>query len=118
MDQLHDTECDACKKLLIIYKQTNLKQGVLVIYLSDFKIMGECDKQGFPMKQGVLAPGRVGNILVRGTLCFRGYGRRNGELRRKSGHWCIVSQDISVLNLVIVKKGDNDLPGPMLRSQE
>ena len=24
---------------------------------------------------------------------------------------CIVSQDLSVLNLVIVKKGDNDLPG-------
>lgn len=24
---------------------------------------------------------------------------------------CIVSQDLSVLNLVIVKKGENDLPG-------
>lgn len=24
---------------------------------------------------------------------------------------CIVSQDLSVLNLVVVKKGENDLPG-------
>ncbi|KAE8732293.1 40S ribosomal protein S6 [Hibiscus syriacus] len=45
-----------------------------------FKIMGGCDKQGFPMK-------------------------------RKSVRGCIVSQDLSVLNLVIVKKGENDLPG-------
>ncbi|KAI7733350.1 hypothetical protein M8C21_004477 [Ambrosia artemisiifolia] len=76
-----------------------------------FKIMGGCDKQGFPMKQGVLTPGRVRLLLVRGTPCFRGYGRRNGERRRKSVRGCIVSQDLSVLNLVIVKKGENDLPG-------
>ncbi|KAF5461909.1 hypothetical protein F2P56_017969, partial [Juglans regia] len=76
-----------------------------------FKIMGGCDKQGFPMKQGVLTPGRVRLLLRRGTPCFRGYGRRNGERRRKSVRGCIVSQDLSVLNLVIVKKGENDLPG-------
>ncbi|CAN1256371.1 40S ribosomal protein S6, partial [Linum perenne] len=29
----------------------------------------------------------------------------------KSVRGCIVSQDLSVLNLVIVKKGENDLPG-------
>ncbi|GFS46810.1 ribosomal protein S6e [Actinidia rufa] len=34
-----------------------------------------------------------------------------GERRRKSVRGCIVSQDLSVLNLVIVKKGENDLPG-------
>ncbi|KAJ1421228.1 Ribosomal protein S6e [Sesbania bispinosa] len=49
-----------------------------------FKITGGCDKQGFPMKQGVLTPGRVRLLLHRGTPCFRGYGRRNGERRRKS----------------------------------
>uniref|UniRef100_A0A6N2NAT5 non-specific serine/threonine protein kinase n=4 Tax=rosids TaxID=71275 RepID=A0A6N2NAT5_SALVM len=94
-----------------------------------FKIMGGCDKQGFPMKQGVLTPGRVRLLLHRGlqlctsaclictqcslsgTPCFRGYGRRNGERRRKSVRGCIVSQDLSVLNLVIVKKGEKDLPG-------
>lgn len=31
-----------------------------------FKIMGGCDKQGFPMKQGVLTPGRVRLFLHRG----------------------------------------------------
>ncbi|KAH7520513.1 small ribosomal subunit protein eS6 [Ziziphus jujuba] len=76
-----------------------------------FKIMGGCDKQGFPMKQGVLTPGRVRLLLQRGTPCFRGYGRRNGERRRKSVRGCIVSPDLSVLNLVIVKTGENDLPG-------
>ncbi|RZC87780.1 hypothetical protein C5167_028233 [Papaver somniferum] len=76
-----------------------------------FKIMGGCDKQGFPMKQGVLTPGRVHLLLHRGTPCFRGHGRRNGERRRKSVRGCIVSQDLSVLNLVIVKKGEKDLPG-------
>ncbi|KAH0996138.1 hypothetical protein GBA52_020002 [Prunus armeniaca] len=77
-----------------------------------FKIMGGCDKQGFPMKQGVLTPGRVRLLLIEVcTPCFRGYGRRNGERRRKSVRGCIVSPDLSVLNLVIVKKGDNDLPG-------
>jgi len=76
-----------------------------------FKITGGNDKQGFPMKQGVLTPGRVRLLLRRGTPCFRGYGRRNGERRRKSVRGCIVSPDLSVLNLVIVKKGDHDLPG-------
>ncbi|KAE8784527.1 Serine/threonine-protein kinase SAPK2 [Hordeum vulgare] len=76
-----------------------------------FKIMGGCDKQGFPMKQGVLTPGRVRLLLHRGTSCFRGHGRRVGERRRKSVRGCIVSQDLSVINLVIVKKGKNDLPG-------
>ena len=70
-----------------------------------FKIMGGQDKQGFPMKQGVLVPGRVQILMSPGDSCFRGFGRRNGERRRKSVRGCIVSPDLSVLNLVIVKKG-------------
>ena len=35
-----------------------------------FKIMGGCDKQGFPMKQGVLTPGRVRLLLHRGWPNF------------------------------------------------
>jgi len=69
------------------------------------KIMGGQDKQGFPMKQGVLVPGRVRVLLSPGDSCFRGHGRRKGERRRKSVRGCIVSSDLSVLNLVIVKKG-------------
>jgi small subunit ribosomal protein S6e len=76
-----------------------------------FKIMGGQDKEGFPMKQGVLTNGRVRLLMHRGDPCFRGYGRRNGERRRKSVRGCIVSQDLATMNLVIVKQGDNPLPG-------
>lgn len=71
-----------------------------------FKIMGGQDKQGFPMKQGVLVPGRVRLLMKPGDSCFRGFGRRNGERRRKSVRGCIVSPDLSVLNLMIVKQGE------------
>ena len=63
------------------------------------------------IKQGVLTPGRVQVLMSPGDSCFRGYGRRNGERRRKSVRGCIVSPDLSVLNLVIVKKGEQELPG-------
>lgn len=68
--------------------------------------MGGQDKQGFPMKQGVLVPGRVRLLMKPGDSCFRGYGRRTGERRRKSVRGCIVSPDLSVLNLMIVKQGE------------
>ena len=41
-----------------------------------------------------------------GDACFRGFGRRKGERRRKAVRGCIVSADLSVLNLVIVRKGE------------
>lgn len=58
------------------------------------------------MKQGVLVPGRVDLLMKPGDTCFRGFGRRNGERRRKAVRGCIVSQDLSVLNLIIVKRGE------------
>lgn len=76
-----------------------------------FKIMGGNDKQGFGMKQGVLTNGRVHLLMKPGDQCFRGHGRRNGERRRKGVRGCIVSPDLAVLNLVIVKKGEQELPG-------
>lgn len=76
-----------------------------------FKIMGGQDKEGFPMKQGVLTNGRVRLLMHRGDACFRGYGRRNGERRRKSVRGCIVSQDLATMNLVIVKQGETPIPG-------
>merc|ERR1711981_980661 len=43
---------------------------------------------------------------------FKGYRqRRTGEMKRKSVRGCIVSQELSVLNLVLVKKGEQDVPG-------
>ncbi|PFH48887.1 hypothetical protein AMATHDRAFT_64449 [Amanita thiersii Skay4041] len=74
-----------------------------------FRITGGNDKQGFPMKQGILLPHRVRLLLSDGHSCYR--IRRTGERRRKSVRGCIVGPDIAVLSLVIVKQGDNDVPG-------
>ncbi|EME29222.1 40S ribosomal protein S6 [Galdieria sulphuraria] len=76
-----------------------------------FKIMGGQDKEGFAMKQGVLTTGRVRLLLKKGDSGCRGYGMRDGERRRKSVRGCIVSPDIAVLNLIILRKGEEDIPG-------
>ncbi|XP_064390747.1 small ribosomal subunit protein eS6-like [Halichondria panicea] len=73
------------------------------------RISGGNDKQGFPMKQGVLTNGRVKLLLKKGHSCYR--PRRTGERKRKSVRGCIVDSNLSVLNLVIVKKGETDIPG-------
>lgn len=78
-----------------------------------FKILGGQDKQGFPMKQGVLTQNRVYLLMRPGDTCFRGYGRKNGERRRKAVRGCIVSPELSVLNLAIVKHGTAVLPNPL-----
>merc|ERR1712025_815803 len=74
-----------------------------------FRISGGNDKQGFPMLQGVLTPDRVRLLLKKGSKCYR--QRRTGEMKRKSVRGCIVSHDLSVLNLVVVKKGEQQIPG-------
>ncbi|KAI9159581.1 40S ribosomal protein S6 [Blastocladiella emersonii ATCC 22665] len=74
-----------------------------------FKITGGNDKQGFPMKQGVLVNHRVRLLLSEGHSCFR--PRRTGERKRKSVRGCIINHDISVVSLVVVKKGENEIAG-------
>jgi len=74
-----------------------------------FRITGGNDKQGFPMKQGVMLPTRVRLLLSEGHSCYR--PRRTGERKRKSVRGCIVAQDLSVLALSIVKQGEGDIPG-------
>ncbi|KAJ2162380.1 40S ribosomal protein S6 [Coemansia sp. RSA 552] len=74
-----------------------------------FRISGGYDKQGFPMKQGVLHPSRVRLLMSAGHSCYR--PRRNGERRRKSIRGCIVGPDLSVLSLVVIKQGEADIPG-------
>uniref|UniRef100_A0A8C8X9K7 Small ribosomal subunit protein eS6 n=1 Tax=Panthera leo TaxID=9689 RepID=A0A8C8X9K7_PANLE len=61
------------------------------------------------MKQGVLTHGRVRLLLRKGHSCYR--PRSTGERKRKSVRGCIVDANLSVLNLVIVKKGEKDIPG-------
>merc|ERR1712212_805549 len=73
------------------------------------RISGGNDKQGFPMKQGILTAGRVKLLLDKNHSCFR--PRRSGERKRKSVRGCIVDGQLSVLALVVIKKGEQDIPG-------
>lgn len=61
------------------------------------------------MVQGVLTNGRVRLLLADGHKSYR--PRRDGERKRKSVRGCIVDSNLSVLNLVIVKKGEAEIPG-------
>lgn len=74
-----------------------------------FKITGGNDKQGFPMKQGVMIPNRVKLLLSKGHSCYR--SRRTGERKRKSVRGCIVGNDLSVLALTVVKQGEQEIEG-------
>jgi len=74
-----------------------------------FKITGGNDKDGFPMKQGVMVRGRVRLLLSKGHSTYR--PRRTGEKKRKSVRGCIVGPDLSVISLAIVKVGDGPIEG-------
>lgn len=74
------------------------------------RVTGGNDKQGFPMKQGVLTTTRVRLLLRDGQTCFRSL-KRKGERRRKSVRGCVIDNNLSVINMIIVKKGDQDIPG-------
>jgi len=107
-------ECDDELKLRAFYEK-RMAQEVDGEHLGEefkgfvFRISGGNDKQGFPMKQGVLTNGRARLLLSKGKSCYR--PRRKGERKRKSVRGCIVGPDLSVLNLVVLKAGDNDVPG-------
>jgi len=74
-----------------------------------FRISGGNYKQGFPMMQGLLTSSRIQLLFTKGMPCFR--PRKRGERKRKSVRGCIVSADLSVVSLVIVKKGAQDIAG-------
>jgi len=73
------------------------------------RISGGNDKQGFPMKQGILSNGRVKLLFKKGMSCFR--ERRTGQRKRKSVRGCIVGQDLATMFLVVTKKGEQEIPG-------
>jgi small subunit ribosomal protein S6e len=74
-----------------------------------FRISGGHDKQGFAMKQGVAVNHRVRLLLDGRSGQYNPH--RDGERRRKSVRGCIVANDLSVLSLVIIKRGTADLAG-------
>merc|ERR1739841_13023 len=52
---------------------------------------------------------RVRLLFKKGMSCFR--ERRKGCRKRKSVRGCIVGPDIAIMNLVVVKKGPEEIPG-------
>merc|ERR1712059_8760 len=52
---------------------------------------------------------RVRLLLSKGHSCYR--ARKSGERKRKSVRGCIVDGNLSVLSVIIVKKGEADIPG-------
>jgi len=107
-------EIDDERKLRIFYDK-RIGQEVDADALGDewkgylLRVTGGNDKQGFPMLQGVLSTNRVRLLLAKGSKCFR--PRREGQRKRKSVRGCIVDANLSALNLIIVKKGDQEIPG-------
>uniref|UniRef100_A0A915DCU9 40S ribosomal protein S6 n=1 Tax=Ditylenchus dipsaci TaxID=166011 RepID=A0A915DCU9_9BILA len=107
-------EIDDEKKLRIFYEK-RMAQEVEADSLGDewkgyiLRITGGNDKQGFPMKQGVITNGRVRLLLSKGHSCYR--QRRTGERKRKSVRGCIVDANLSALACIIVKKGDGEIEG-------
>lgn len=73
------------------------------------QITGGTDKQGFPMKPGLMTPERVRLMLKKGDTGFRCTDK--GLRRRKSVRGDVVSSQIGVLNLKVVKEGEHIFDG-------
>ncbi|KAI1726832.1 ribosomal protein s6e domain-containing protein [Ditylenchus destructor] len=107
-------EIDDEKKLRIFFEK-RMAQEVEADALGDewkgyiLRITGGNDKQGFPMKQGVITNGRVRLLLAKGHSCYR--QRRAGERKRKSVRGCIVDANLAALACIIVKKGEQEIEG-------
>lgn len=101
-------DIDDEKKLRVFYEK-RMGQEVPADSIGDewkgyvVRVAGGNDKQGFPMKQGVITNSRVRLLLSTGHSCYR--PRRTGERKRKSVRGCVVDSNLSVLALVIVQKG-------------
>lgn len=68
----------------------------------DLQITGGSDKQGFPMRKGVSGTARKRLLLLGGP----GYRpKRKGVRRRKSIRGEVVSEEITQLNLKVLKEG-------------
>lgn len=74
-----------------------------------FEITGGDDAQGFPMSRKYLTPNRVRPLLKKGDVGYR--CRRRGVRKRKSVRGAIVSEDINVLSLIIIRVGEQELDG-------
>jgi len=104
------------EKKLRIFMEMRISDEVDASPLGDefkgyiLRITGGNDKDGFPMKQGVLVNHRVRLLLKPGVVGYR-RGNRDGVRRRRTVRGCIVANDLSVINTIVVKKGEQEIPG-------
>jgi len=104
------------EKKLRIFMELRISDEVDASPLGDefkgyiLRITGGNDKDGFPMKQGVLVNHRVRLLLKPGVVGYR-RGNRDGVRRRRTVRGCIVANDLSVINTIVVKKGEQEIPG-------
>jgi len=104
------------EKKLRIFMEMRISDEVDASPLGDefkgyiLRITGGNDKDGFPMKQGVLVNHRVRLLLKPGVVGYR-RGNREGVRRRRTVRGCIVANDLSVINCIVVKKGEQEIPG-------
>merc|ERR1712025_338263 len=103
------------EKILSLFYDKRMGQEVPADRLGDewkgyiLRISGGNDLQGFCMMQGVLTNTRVRLLFKKGMPNYK--ERRNGVRKRKSVRGCIVDSQLSVLDLVVVKKGEGEIPG-------
>jgi len=104
------------KKKLRVFYEKRISEEVPADILGEqfkgyvFKITGGHDKEGFGMKQGIMKAGRAG-VLLDGSTGFFHYQKRRGSRRRKNVRGCIIGNDISCINVVIIKKGETPIDG-------
>ncbi len=79
------------------------------------EITGGMDKDGFPMRRDLPGPQRKA-LLVSESTGFR--PKENGVRARKKMRGNTISQDISVINMKVVKKGSRPIPDVMKSKEE
>jgi small subunit ribosomal protein S6e len=103
------------EKILSVFYDKRIGQEIGADRLGDewkgyvLRISGGNDLQGFCMMQGVLTNTRVRLLFKDGMPNYK--ERRSGVRKRKSVRGCIVDSQLSVLDLVVVRKGDGEIPG-------
>lgn len=86
-------------------KKIGDKIGGSIVGLENFElqITGGSDKQGFPMRKGVMGSTRK-KLLLSGGIGYK--PKRKGVRRRKSIRGEIISDEIAQVNLKVIKGDD------------
>jgi small subunit ribosomal protein S6e len=74
-----------------------------------FKITGGSDNNGFAMKMGVLTKNKKKLLLAPGSSGYR--CKREGVHLRKSVRGCVIGNEITSLNLVLLSRGEKEIAG-------